>query len=641
MKLIILLVVAGLIEASLSPGDATVADEELSRTRKGLFAKPKMVDNRNLFSPRMEYDEWTPLGRGDPLKNDPTYDYVPPVLERVHYWMEPSKRTPDPPVLNSGVLILGSSRTEPTYTIRVTTPKYHPVKEADSRLDTMSLLDPFLKLMDVSKFGLNLNPSTNNYYKPAVNQNRIHQMNYQRPTPVHQFNGQRYQQPQALQRPPYTMLMPPPPPPSPPLSSVMTFATVTTTEVPRTQSFQTTTSPGQTTTTMTTTMAPTTKPISEPNITTIYPTTVIANTENLYKAVAIGLPDENDAMKNDADSFESMKKPVENTVNGENDYDLNKEFEYKNQQKRPSQEQYTLKWNDPHKYRPSYDDKLLMTPPSKVVKMGDKYISNSKWGADNRATTMRPVTTTRVTNILTTDPMFKHYKQPSEPIKGPFYLIIQGHSKVKTYGASKNPINGLLTSNEIREEADDRKNRYREFYEPQELKNKKRGKSLRPYDGSEIRLRDDERRKKFDRVETKTPAISELAAFDGQDGEDNVSSLEDAFGKTEGGTSKKRYLINDMASDTFEPYGPSYRNRQLLSEEHEPTIPTMITSNRPTTPSSAEPNLDIESFIALNDDYAPEDIISLLLKEEGQGSGFGNFVVSLFSKSLKEDREVR
>lgn len=44
-----------------------------------------------VFGPRMDYDEWTPLGHGDPLKNDPTYDYVPPVLERVHYWMEPKE----------------------------------------------------------------------------------------------------------------------------------------------------------------------------------------------------------------------------------------------------------------------------------------------------------------------------------------------------------------------------------------------------------------------------------------------------------------------------------------------------------------------------------------------------------------------
>jgi hypothetical protein len=38
---------------------------------------------------------------------------------------------------------------------------------------------------------------------------------------------------------------------------------------------------------------------------------------------------------------------------------------------------------------------------------------------------------------LTTDPLFSHYKQPAEPLRGPMYLIIQGHSKVKTYGAIK------------------------------------------------------------------------------------------------------------------------------------------------------------------------------------------------------------
>lgn len=41
-----------------------------------------------MISPRMEFNEWTPLGRGDPLKNDPTFDYLPPVLDKVHYWKQ-------------------------------------------------------------------------------------------------------------------------------------------------------------------------------------------------------------------------------------------------------------------------------------------------------------------------------------------------------------------------------------------------------------------------------------------------------------------------------------------------------------------------------------------------------------------------
>lgn len=62
--------------------------------------------------------------------------------------------------------------------------------------------------------------------------------------------------------------------------------------------------------------------------------------------------------------------------------------------------------------------------------------------------TTSPATTT--TTTLTTDPLFKHYKQPSEPIKGPMYLIIQGHSKVKTYGPSKQ-VHGISVqeTNEI------------------------------------------------------------------------------------------------------------------------------------------------------------------------------------------------
>lgn len=37
---------------------------------------------------------------------------------------------------------------------------------------------------------------------------------------------------------------------------------------------------------------------------------------------------------------------------------------------------------------------------------------------------------------MTTDSMFSHYKQPQQPVVGPAYLIIEGHSKVKTYGNS-------------------------------------------------------------------------------------------------------------------------------------------------------------------------------------------------------------
>ncbi|XP_017151865.1 putative mediator of RNA polymerase II transcription subunit 26 [Drosophila miranda] len=42
-------------------------------------------------APRLDHNnnnEWRPLGHGDPLQKDPTYDYSPPALDRVRYWAE-------------------------------------------------------------------------------------------------------------------------------------------------------------------------------------------------------------------------------------------------------------------------------------------------------------------------------------------------------------------------------------------------------------------------------------------------------------------------------------------------------------------------------------------------------------------------
>jgi hypothetical protein len=52
-----------------------------------LLFKDNNKEGRALF-PRMEYNEWQPVGRGDPLKEDPTFDYMPPVLDRVRYWRD-------------------------------------------------------------------------------------------------------------------------------------------------------------------------------------------------------------------------------------------------------------------------------------------------------------------------------------------------------------------------------------------------------------------------------------------------------------------------------------------------------------------------------------------------------------------------
>lgn len=64
----------------------------------------------------MDFEQWKPLtGRGDPLRNDPTYDYEPPVLERVHYWVDDTRLEHEHyPERKSEVLMLGVSSRKPS-----------------------------------------------------------------------------------------------------------------------------------------------------------------------------------------------------------------------------------------------------------------------------------------------------------------------------------------------------------------------------------------------------------------------------------------------------------------------------------------------------------------------------------------------
>lgn len=50
------------------------------------------------------------------------------------------------------------------------------------------------------------------------------------------------------------------------------------------------------------------------------------------------------------------------------------------------------------------------------------------------ATHFAPTVLPEIISPMTTDTMFSHYKQPEKPMPPPLYLIIEGHSKVKTYG---------------------------------------------------------------------------------------------------------------------------------------------------------------------------------------------------------------
>lgn len=77
-----------------------------------IFSDGKQFHTNSLLSPRVDYDDWTPLGRGDPLKNDPTYDYVPPMLDKVKYWIsdgDNSKKQNAATTNSNEILLLGVS----------------------------------------------------------------------------------------------------------------------------------------------------------------------------------------------------------------------------------------------------------------------------------------------------------------------------------------------------------------------------------------------------------------------------------------------------------------------------------------------------------------------------------------------------
>ncbi|XP_063223105.1 amyloid beta A4 precursor protein-binding family B member 1-interacting protein [Bacillus rossius redtenbacheri] len=225
---------------ALSSGDAAAPEEARGR-----------------FSPRVDYDEWTPLGRGDPLKNDPTYDYVPPVLDRVHYWAHPSSRTQTPAA-----------------PLERRTPASPPASRKD-------VFEPFLKFVERPKFG------------------RPPQRHFPRPQYETSVSAPEPQVIQHLQ----TVLLPPPAPPAVEVQVIRHLQTV-------------------------------------------------------------------------------LPPPP--------------------------------------------------APPAVEVQRAElAYLSPGTWQPSSRV----PVTATPAPPALTTDPLFAHYKQPSEPLRGPMYLIIQGHSRVKKYGS--------------------------------------------------------------------------------------------------------------------------------------------------------------------------------------------------------------
>ncbi|XP_068906106.1 mucin-2 [Tenebrio molitor] len=477
---------------------------------------PNSKDMRGLFSPRMDYDQWKPLGRGDPLKNDPTYDYVPPVLDRVHYWIDPALRKPDPPLPGENqkteILLLGVSSKKPSTGTSV----------ADSRKDTY---DSFLKFVDGPKFTGQRNsrpnyPMTSSYFPPNF------------------YSKNKGTFPKANeQRMPYTMLMPPPmvtrqpSPPSPqPIQKPDTLQTTTVDSV-----------------TAVTTNSPVTRPVSAPathqSQVTIQAANLVYQSSSLSNANEWKTTETSTNLTPNPAAYSTKKlKPFKEEVvfqkhlqppepymqvqfspsrqnisnkplvGASSDHNVNyvtppplieQEIMHKGQVsddnldisntyvkigKTEAQMHSTAIDNIPvlapemliaqppnlmvfpHVKRPLITQTPLtmqtlqsmqsMQPPpittSPIYKKPtnpirqalDKEKSQTEQPTTERAETTSTtpasdvaltttIPTTTMTTSLTTDPLFKHYKQPMEPLRGPLYLIIQGHSKVKTYGPSK------------------------------------------------------------------------------------------------------------------------------------------------------------------------------------------------------------
>lgn len=141
--------------------------------------------------PKMDYDEWTPLGRGNPLKNDPTFDYSPPMVSKVKYWINPLLRTPDPPIIpnkEATTEINQYTATIPTLT------KSNSIYKQSSSSDIKRLYTDFIDPIDMS-FAQALNSKYNNNL--IKGQHVSYQNQYYTPT----------RQPP----PPLPMLVPPPP----------------------------------------------------------------------------------------------------------------------------------------------------------------------------------------------------------------------------------------------------------------------------------------------------------------------------------------------------------------------------------------------------------------------------------------------
>ncbi|PNF38401.1 hypothetical protein B7P43_G07257 [Cryptotermes secundus] len=472
-------------------------------------ARPEQVlgsvkDSRGLFSPRMEYDEWTPLGRGDPLKNDPTYDYVPPVLERVHYWIEPSSRTPDPPIPTIGH---ASKEPEVSLVSHKRPSGFHRETDNSSANSRRDIYDPiFLKFVDGPTFSTQhrnqhyiyhhhylkrpsstasqepkgaasvhyISPYHSSYQQKNRPKERPHESHplaekpYQKEnhrttiessepsakdhtekkqlkpsfeTPDFQTELHIHKEENQQPRPPYTMLMPPP------LQIANSFTSMSDTQkllkVAEINKI--------------TTQAPS----------RAHPSVTHSNLVHQQSSILATLEWEEGKTQLATLAAASSQMPWKVSTPAKHD-------------KYPSGNLHHGSFSATTVQNPSPNFEVI---PSTEIHFNDgnnvnvpTHQQHSQWSSNLVTTTATSTAAMTTASPLTTDPLFSHYKQPVEPLRGPMYLIIQGHSKVKTYGAIKqqNSYHGIpiQESNDINQQGGD------------EHSNDRVGKALQDYTGN-------------------------------------------------------------------------------------------------------------------------------------------------------------
>ncbi|KXJ77979.1 hypothetical protein RP20_CCG005956 [Aedes albopictus] len=327
---------------------------------------------RTLFSPRLEYNEWHPVGRGDPLKNDPTYDYSPPVLERVRYWPE-NKANKDK---TSDILLLGvpskksSAKVEHQWANNVPIRRnyYH---QQINELPTVLMPPPLNNHLQPEEQYLWTQATTHQaqrYETPAEG------FRYRPGPPAHpsqsfanQYSGQKYNEPPMHHSTPYQQ--------------------------------QLQAHPSQQ-----------------------YTTTIRLTTPNEF----------------------SSKKPILHTI-----LQNEKAFPFTKSSMSGGITEYTANFYNPQNINamattiihPPQTTEYLTSEPSHTIPpvstdIKAPHVTPAAFVPPMTSTTTTSTTTPAPVQTTPADPFLAHLQQ-AQP-KAPLYLIIEGHSKVKTYGLNNN-----------------------------------------------------------------------------------------------------------------------------------------------------------------------------------------------------------